>query len=249
MSAPASTRQAWLIGASHGMGRELALQLADQGWRLTLSARGEDALHEVARGCAARVLPLDATDRAAVRQAAISVFADCAPELVMLNVGDYQPMVATAFDVDLFERLNRVNYLTAVYLLDAVLPLMRDNGGQILFNVSASAYVGLPQAGPYSAPKAALLNLAESLQPELAALGIRLRVINPGFVDSRLTRRNRFRMPFLLGADDAARRIADELGGRRFEIAFPRRLVWPLKLLRGLPYPLVFALTRRMVSK
>ena len=86
MSAPASTRQAWLIGASHGMGRELALQLADQGWRLTLSARGEDALHEVARGCAARVLPLDATDRAAVRQAAISVFADCAPELVRIGM-------------------------------------------------------------------------------------------------------------------------------------------------------------------
>ena len=105
----------------------------------------------------------------------------------------------------LFERLNRVNYLGAVYVLGAVLPLMREHGGgQILLNASAAGYRGLPRAAPYSAPKAATIHLAESLHPEALRWGIRLRVINPGFVRSRLTAKNAFRMPGLMEPEAAA---------------------------------------------
>jgi len=241
-------RHAWLIGASSGMGLETARLLADAGYRLTLSARASSRLTDAARETQATALAVDVTDRTAVAAAAEAVFAGPAPDVVLVNAGDYEPMPLEAFDIDLFERLNRVNYLGSVYVLGAVLPRMRDaGGGQILLNASAAAYRGLPRSAPYSAPKAATLHLAEALRPEAARWGIDLRVINPGFVRSRLTDKNRFPMPALLQPRQAAERIVAALGDKRFEISFPRRLTWPLKLLRCLPYAWYFRLIERRV--
>jgi short-subunit dehydrogenase len=126
------------------------------------------------------------------------------------------------------------------------MPLMRDHGGgQILLNASAVGYRGLPRGASYSAPKAATIHLAEALHPEAALWGIRLRVINPGFVQSRLTAMHDFRMPGLLRPEDAAQRIVDSIEDSGFEISFPRRMIWPLKLLRYLPYALFFGFIRR----
>ena len=151
------------------------------------------------------------------------------------------------FDAALFRRLVEVNYMGAVHCLDALLPLLRERGrGQVLLTASVAGYRGLPLAAPYSASKAALINLGEALQPELASAGVRMRVINPGFVDTQLTSKNRFGMPFLMTADQAARRIVNQLDRKGFEIAFPRRFVWQLKLLRCLPYGAYFPLVKWM---
>lgn len=243
-----SAPHAWLIGASSGMGLELGRLLAEAGWKVTLSARNQERLTQAADAIGAVPMPLDITDRDAVAACAERLFDGPAPRLVLVNAGDYEPMPLKDFDVELFERLNRVNYLGAIYVLGAVLPLMRDSGGgQILLNASAAGFRGLPQGAPYSAPKAATIHLGESLDPEAARWGIRLRVINPGFVDSRLTAKNAFHMPGLMQAEDAARRILAALDRPGFEISFPRRLVWPLKLLRCLPYRVFFRLIERRV--
>ncbi len=240
-------RQAWIIGASQGIGSALAQGLARRGWRLWLSARSRDLLEQVAVTTGGTGILLDATEPSSLHKAAETVFANGRPELVVMNVGDYQPMPAGEFDATLFERLNRSNYLACVYLLDTLIPHLRGRGGQILLNVSAAAYRGLPLGAPYSAPKAATLNMAEALRPELLELGISLRVINPGFVRSRLTDKNPFRMPLLLEPEVAARRIISRLDQGSFEIAFPRRLAWMLKLLRCLPYRLYFRIVDRWV--
>jgi len=242
-------RSAWIIGASQGMGRALAELLAQRGWRLWLSGRSAQPLQQLARSTGGTPVTVDATDPAALQAAAAQVFSDTHPELVLMNVGDYRPMALDDFDVALFEQLNRSNYLASVYLLDAVVPRMRPHGGQILLNVSAAAYRGLPGGAPYSAPKAAALHMAEALRPELLRQGISLRVINPGFVRSRLTDKNAFPMPFLMEPEQAAQRIADAIDRRGFEITFPRRLTWILKLLRCLPYPLFFASVNRWILK
>lgn len=242
-------RRAWIIGASEGMGRALAVLLSQRGWKLCLSARSENKLSDVAETTGGTPLPMDATDPVAVSSVAERVFQDGRPELVLMNVGDYTPMPLADFDASLFTRLNRSNYLASVNLLDAVIPLMRPQGGQIILNVSAAAYRGLPLGAPYSAPKAATLHMAEALHPELKREGILLRVINPGFVRSRLTDKNPFPMPVLLEAEEAARRIAAAIDKRGFEIAFPRRLAWPLKLLRCLPYPIYFTLVDRWILR
>ncbi len=241
-------RHAWLVGASRGMGLETARLLSERGWHVTLSARNPGALEEAALSMDASSIPFDITNQAQVNAAAEEIFLDHPPELVIINAGDYQPMPIAAFDVALFEQLNRVNYLGVVYMLGAILKPMREmGGGQILINCSAAAYRGLPLAAPYSAPKAATLNLAEALQPEARQWGIELRVINPGFVRSSLTQQNTFTMPGLMEPGDAARRIVAGIEQRQFEISFPRRFIWPLKLLRCLPYRLYFAITKRLL--
>ena len=242
-------RHAWLIGASRGMGLETARLLSERGWRITLSSRTPAALEDASAALDATGIPLDITDQAQVNAVAEAVFSEHPPQLVLINAGDYQPMPIEAFDVALFEQLNRVNYLGVVYVLGAILQPMRDSGGgQVLINASAAAYRGLPMAAPYSAPKAATLNLAEALQPEARKWGIELRVINPGFVRSRLTEQNAFAMPALMEPGEAASRIVAGLEQRKFEISFPRRFIWPLKLLRCMPYRLYFAITRRLLK-
>ncbi len=99
-------------------------------------------------------------------------------------------------------------------------------------------------SAPYSASKAAVISLAESLHLELKARGVLLRVINPGFVRSPLTDKNDFKMPFLMEADDAAQAIMRDLPRQNFEIVFPKRFAYLMKLLRILPYGLYFKLTK-----
>jgi short-subunit dehydrogenase len=121
-------------------------------------------------------------------------------------------------------------------------------GDQIAVVASLAGYRGLPKAGAYGATKAALINLTEALKPEADLAGIRLRLINPGFVETPLTAQNDFPMPFLIPVERAVKFILDGLAGEQFEIAFPRRFTWVMKLLRLLPNSLFFSLTRRMVS-
>ncbi len=196
-------------------------------------------------------MAIDVTHRPSVAQAVEAMFAGpLTPDTVILNAADYRPMPLDDFDIDLFERLVQTNYLGVVYALGNVLPRLREHGGgQVLVTASVAGYRGLPLAAPYSATKAALINLVESLAPEAERQGVRLRLINPGFVRTELTAKNRFPMPFILEADAAAQRVVRAIDDRRFEIAFPRRLVYPLKLLRCLPYRLFFAVTRRMVAR
>jgi NAD(P)-dependent dehydrogenase (short-subunit alcohol dehydrogenase family) len=242
-----TSAHAWLIGASSGMGLEVGRQLVSLGWRVTLSARNPARLEDAAREIGADSRQLDITDAAQVEASAKEIFSADPPTLVLVNAGDYEPMPIEDFDVTLFQRLNAVNYLGPVHVLGAVLPLMRERGGEILLNASAAGLVGLPRAAPYSAPKAATIHLAESLRPEAARWGIALRVINPGFVRSRLTDKNEFTMPGLMEPSAAAARIVAAIGKPGFEISFPRRLVWILKLLRCLPYWMFFRLMERRV--
>lgn len=250
-----SPRTAFLVGASAGIGRALALELLDRGWHVAAGARREQPLQELAAarpdaGRRFHAQTLDVTDRDGFGEAYQAVERAIGPvDTLIVNAGDYEPMPLADFDPELFRRLMEVNFQGAVNALAAALPAMLARGrGQILLTASLSAYRGLPRAAPYGASKAALLNMAESLHPELARRGVRLRVINPGFVRSRLTDKNDFSMPDIVSPEYAAAYIARRLGGRGFEIAFPPRFALALKTLRLLPYRLYFAAIRRMVG-
>jgi len=141
-----------------------------------------------------------------------------------------------------------VNYFGLCHALEALMPAMRARGrGHIAAMSSLAGYCGLPYAGPYSASKSAVMRLCESLAPELARDGVTLSVISPGFVRTPLTDRNDFPMPWLVEADAAARRIAEGLAAGGFEVRFPRRLAWTMRLLSLLPSSWYFGLTRRML--
>ncbi|MDX1484191.1 MAG: SDR family NAD(P)-dependent oxidoreductase [Alphaproteobacteria bacterium] len=245
----ADLRTAWVIGASSGIGRCLVETLAANGITVSASARSEDALRDLEGSCSpgrVRAVPLDVTDPKAVA-AAVSEMSDAAglPDVIVLTAAAYEPAAADDLDPEMFRDMVTVNYLGAVNVLSAALPpLLARGNGHIAITASVAGYRGLPLASAYGPTKAALINLCESLQPELAVRGVHLQLINPGFVKTPLTDKNEFAMPFMISPEEAASRIYRGLKSGRFEITFPKRFTWIMKVMRMLPYGLYFPLIR-----
>jgi len=237
----------WIVGASSGIGAATARALLAQGARVVVSARKASALQTLAHAhplCQA--LPLDATDPAAVQQAAASLLAQGPLDCVVYCAGHYAPMRADALDLADMQRHVEVNYLGALYLLDAVLPALRSRGqGHVSLVGSVAGYGGLPNSLAYGPTKAALINLAEALYLDLHPLGLGVSIINPGFVETPLTAQNDFKMPALLSPDQAAQAIVLGWAKGHFEIHFPKRFTLWLKLLRLLPYRAYFTLVQK----
>ncbi|MCG8442993.1 MAG: SDR family NAD(P)-dependent oxidoreductase, partial [Caulobacterales bacterium] len=222
--------------------------------QVAVSARSAEALGELAGEVAdgpgaIHPFALDVTDLAAARATAGDIEQILGPiRLAVLNAGTHLPVHATQLSAAPFRTLIEVNVMGTVHCLDAALGPMRARGeGHIAIVSSVAGYRGLPTASAYGLTKAGLINMAEALRPELERLGILLQVVNPGFVKTPLTDRNPFPMPFLMELETAARAFRRGLSSRRFEIVFPRRLAYALKVLRCLPAPLSFALTKRMI--
>lgn len=243
-------RSAWITGASSGIGRALAVRLAEEGWTVAVSARDAQALAALAAEAAGRIhaFPLDVTDAAASADTLAAIESRIGPvDLAVLNAGTYRHDSAAAFDAGMFRATIDVNLMGSVNCLAAILPgMMARRAGHIAVVSSVAGYVGLPGAAAYGASKAALINLCQGLYPELDASGVRLSLICPGFVDTPLTRKNDFPMPFMIPVDEAVDHIMRGLRSRRFEIAFPWKMVLSMKLLARLPTALTFAITRRL---
>lgn len=246
-------RVIWLVGASSGIGAALTDRLVARGHLVAISARHQERLDERAARDPDRLLALatDVTDPPSLANAYRELVDRWGvPDSVILNAGDYEPMRLADFDPALFERLIRVNFLGAVNGIETVREdFIARGSGEIVLTASVAGYRGLPYAAPYGASKAAMINLAESLRPEFERSGVAIRVINPGFVRTRLTDKNDFAMPGRIEPDKAAGLIARGLDGRGFEILAPRGFGWVMKVLRLLPYALYFRLTRRMLKE
>lgn len=247
----APPQRVWITGASSGIGLAVALRYARDGAMVAASARGADrlaALAEQAQGVSA--FPLDTGDRVACLATVDAIEAGLGPlDLVILNAGTHEPLDAARFDPAVFDRLFRANVFGTVNCLAAVIPRMvARRSGTIAIVASVAGYRGLPTAAAYGASKAALINMAEALKLELAPHGVRVALVCPGFVRTPLTDRNPFPMPALMEVDAAADRLVDGLAGGGFEITFPRRFTWMVKLLRILPYRLYFPLVAKLTG-
>ena len=237
----------WLVGASTGIGRAAASALHARGAQVIVSARQASALNDfVAQHPGAQALPLDSTDRAAVAVAAQALLADGPLDMVVYCAGVYQPMRATDFQLDVMLQHDQVNYVGALYVLDALLPAMlARQQGHISLISSVAGFRGLPRSLAYGPTKAALTHLAETLYLDVHELGMGVSAIHPGFVQTPLTAQNQFHMPALMTPEEAAEAMIRGWERGRFEILFPRRFTTWLKLLRLLPYRLYFPLVRR----
>ncbi len=242
-------RHIWLLGASEGIGHAVAQLLAQQGAILALSARQHDKLELLAASLAGSghlVLPLDVQNAASVVAAYQSLRkAWGMPAMVIYNAGYYEPMTTQKFELALVEKMLDINVGGAVRVLAQILPdFIAANAGHIVLVGSIAAYRGLPGAIGYGASKAALLHLAENMAVDLQHTNIKVQIISPGFVKTRLTAKNDFAMPQIIEADQAARHIVAGLQSNQFEIAFPWGLSTLLKMLRWLPARIYFRLLR-----
>lgn len=244
---PLPWKVVWITGASTGIGSEIALQLAAQGVSVAASSRSTDKL--VALGTKVRPYPLDVTDRHALLATLETIERDLGPiDLAIMAAGTYSPVAVEKFDPVLFEEAMTTNYLGVVNCLSGLLPRMFNrNRGHVAWIASVAGFVGLPKAAAYGPSKAALINLAESLKVDLELRGVTVSVVNPGFVETPMTSKNDFAMPFLMQAPVAARLTIEGLKRRRFSISYPRRFVFMMKLARLLPYTLFFRLIRKIV--
>lgn len=250
-------QRVWVVGASSGIGAELARTLHRRGARVALSARRADALARVLDGAQpagapadAVLLPLDVNDADAVAAACRELCERWGGiDLVLWVAGIYQPMRAQNFDLPAARRMLDTNLGSVLNGLGAVLPvLLEQRAGGLALVSSVAGYSGLPHALVYGPTKAALINLAESLYLDLSPQGIGVYLVNPGYVDTPATAGNAYRMPALISAEQAADATLEGIAAGRFEVHFPRRFTRWLKIARLLPYRAYFALVRRVVG-
>lgn len=232
----------WITGASSGIGLALTELLASRGNRLVISSRNSSELEEIAaRYDNVQPLPLDVGDASAVAQAKLQL-QTLIPHLdrVILNAGSCEYFDPLEPDWSMMARIAQVNYLGLVNSVAICLDLLKKSQQPHLIGVSSLAiHAPFPRAEAYGASKAAVNYFLDCLRLDVAQFGIDVSIVEPGFVDTPLTRKNNFPMPFLLSPNEAAKRMVQALDKPRdkrpFTIRFPRRLWCLLKLMNLFP--------------
>lgn len=240
---------AWVTGASSGIGRAVAVELARRGFVVVVTARREAELRKVVGeamsvGGAMLVLPGDITDRAGMEALVHKIERDHGPiALAFLNAGGATPHGAHGIGAEAIRAGWELNVEGTLNCLRPVLAAMKQRArGQVAVNGSIAGYGGLPRGMAYGAAKAALIHLCESLKFDMDRHGVTMQIVNPGFVQTPMLDGADFPTPFLVPVGEAGRRIVDGFEAGGFEISFPKRLAWPAKFAHILPYWLYFRL-------
>ena len=246
-----------ITGASSGLGEALALAYAGPGVSLFLSGRDGGRLDAVTQACRdkgarAEGQRVNVTDAAAMAAWIAASDAKAPLDLLIANAG------ISAGDPQLEgqESEQRIRAIFAVDLdgvINSVLPIlepMRQRGhGQIVLMSSLAGMRGFPSAPAYCAAKAAVRIWGEGLRGQLAPSGIGVSVVCPGFVKSRITGRNRFPMPMLMEAPDAAKLIIKGISGNNGLISFPWLLAWIMAFYAAMPWKLVELVSGKLPRK
>jgi NAD(P)-dependent dehydrogenase (short-subunit alcohol dehydrogenase family) len=243
---------AWVTGASSGIGRAVAIELAERGFKVAATARRAAELEALAALCRNIFsFPGDTTDRAAIAAMVVDIEAALGPiALAFLNAGVYFSAERGRFSADVAWRTFETNVGGTVNCLDPVLVAMeRRQKGQIALTSSLAGYKGIPVSTAYGSAKAALIYMAEALRLGYERSGLTIQIVNPGFVCTAMTEQNDFDMPFIMTAEKAAGIICDGFETSGFEITFPRRLAYACKALRLLPYALSFPIMRHAAKR
>ena len=241
----------WVTGASEGIGRAVARAFAREGFTVYASARSEDKLDALAQENHAPgkiiALPLDVTNRDANKEAVERIVNETGNlAACILNAGTFQPVRGKNLRYEDFDKTFEVNINGVINGLVPAVEAMKEAGqGQVAIVSSVAGYGGLPKNASYGISKAGLINMCESLRYDFDKLNIKIQVICPGFIDTPLTEKNDFPMPFLMDVDEAAKRVVEGMRSNRFEIIFPKRFIYMLKFVNLWCYPVYFWLVRK----
>ena len=211
----------WLVGASDGLGAALAQRLSGAGAEVILSARSEDKLAALADSLPgkARVVTLDVADADSVAEAIKDVGA---VDGVVYLAGVYWPFGAKEWNAEQGAAMADINFTGLMRVMGQIVPDMvaRDDG-HIVITSSLTGFRGLPGSIGYTASKAATMSLAECMYADLRKTGVKVQVVNPGFIKTQLTDKNDFKMPFIMSPEDAAREVFEHMNSDKFKKSFP----------------------------
>jgi NADP-dependent 3-hydroxy acid dehydrogenase YdfG len=211
----------WIVGASEGLGRALALALSKAGAEVIVSARSVERLEALVAELPGpgRAVACDVADAESVTRAAAE--AGEVDGMVYL-AGLYWPMKATEWDADKVATMVDVNLTGAARVVGEVLPgMLARKAGHIVLTGSLSGFRGLPGAIGYGATKAGIMSLGETMRIDLKGTGVVVQNANPGFIRTRLTDKNDFKMPFLMEPEAAADHMMTLMRSDRFSSSFP----------------------------
>ena len=230
----------FLTGASTGLGEALARLYAAQGATLGLVARRRELLDSLSGrlGTPCALYACDVRDAAALRQAGRDFIArHGVPDVVIGNAGiSHGNLTEVEGDVEVFREILDTNVLGLVNTFHPFVEPMRARGSGSLVGIASVAGIrGFAGATAYSASKAAAIRYCEGLRVELRGSGVNVTTILPGYVATPMTARNPYRMPFIIEADDAARRFARAIAARRRIAIIPWQMAIVGRLLHVLP--------------
>lgn len=236
----------WIIGASEGLGRELAIQLSKLGVKLIISARNDIRLNEISSMTKSKVLPFDVCDINAVKNAFKSVGQI---DGIIYAAGDYTPLNSTTWNIDDVEKMIAINFVGASRILGLVVPkFIQQNFGHIVMIGSLSGFRGLPNAIGYGASKAGMMHLTENIKADLYETNIKVQLVNPGFIKTRLTEKNNFKMPFIMSAENAAKHVIWAMKKNQFQSNFPKMFSLIFRMSNFLPAFLYFWLFSKKIK-
>lgn len=244
----------FLTGASSGIGEALARHYAASGATLGLAARRQNRLSELIAVLPGEhaAYPLDVADAKALQAAAADFIArHGAPDIVIANAGiSVGTLGDEADDLPAFHRVFQTNVLGMVQTFQPFIAAMKARGSGRLVGIASVAGIrGLPGAGAYSASKAASIAYLESLRVELRGSGVKVVTIVPGYIATPMTAVNPYPMPFILAADEAARRFARAIECGTSYTVIPWQMSVVAKLMRLLPNPAFDAIFARSGRK
>ncbi len=233
-------KRVWITGASSGIGKAVALELAKRGAKVAISARNQPLLHDVADEMGKEntlVVPLDVTIKSQNQSAVKRIEEHWGGlDIAFFNAGTAEYIDIKNFDSGIFERAITTNFLSMVYGIEAVLPSLRNSTTAQLGGMSSTvSFAGIPRAEAYGASKAAIRNMLQGLRIHLQQENIDVFTVCPGFVRTPLTDKNDFPMPMRIEVDEAANIIVNGIAKRKPEIHFPKVFSWTYKLLSFLP--------------
>jgi len=244
-----------IIGGTFGIGYELSKIYLKKSKNLIILGRNDEKLNEISKefsNSQTNVITkkLDVTSIEQCKQTLTSIINELGSlDLIIYSSGFYKPNNTFDVDLDLYRKTIEVNFMGLINVMSVILPFLKQQqNGHIAMISSLAGFFGLPNSSGYGPSKAAMMNYSESIYNDCKKNNIDVSIINPGFVKTRLTDQNKFKMPFLMSAEEAAKIIYSGLEKKKYDITFPFMMSLIFKTLKILPKPVFLFLIKFMVK-
>lgn len=245
-------KQVLITGASSGIGQQLAIDYANEGWHVYACGQNQQRLDQlvdtIVSTATGKIIPLvfDVTNLEQTQQVLAQL--DTLPELIILNAGTCEYIDNGVIDSAVFKRVFAVNFFGIVHCLEAMQSQFTLET-HLVFISSSAVYTSLPRAEAYGASKAALSYLANGLAIDLAKKVNTVTLVHPGFVTTPLTHKNDFPMPMIVSCEYASLKIRQGISHQQAEIHFPIKFTLLLKAIALLPVAMQRVIIQRMTRK